>query len=210
MTPPAPDAVTLRELDGSTSALVRLSAIITAGNEEQVRTAITQLAPGIPPQWVEELVLQSYLFAGFPRALNAAREWRKVQPEPIDPAAPATPDEWRTDGERTCAAVYGVMYERLRENIRALHPRLDDWMITEGYGKVLSRGGLDLARRELCIVAACAAAEQDRQLHSHLHGALNVGVHPAAISAALEHIGDLLGPDRLRRAQLLWARVQGK
>ena len=27
--------------------------------------------------WVEELMLQSYLFAGFPRALNAAREWRR-------------------------------------------------------------------------------------------------------------------------------------
>ena len=56
-------------------------------------------------------------------------------------------------------------------------------MITEGYGKVLSRPGLDLERRELCIVAACAATEQDRQLHSHLHGALNVGVAPDAISS---------------------------
>ena len=60
-------------------------------------------------------------------------------------------------GEATCAAVYGAMYETLRENIRALHPALDEWMITEGYGKVLSRPGLDLPRRELCIVAACAA-----------------------------------------------------
>ena len=85
----------------------------------------------------------------------------------------------------TCAAVYGSMYERLRENIRVLHPALDDWMITEGYGKVLSRPGLDLPRRELCIVAACAAAGQDRQLHSHLHGALNVGVSRSAMDDAI-------------------------
>ena len=31
-------------------------------------------------------MLQSYLFAGFPRALNAAREWRRVSgaPAPAD------------------------------------------------------------------------------------------------------------------------------
>ena len=105
------------------------------------------------------------------------REWRRASNRV---AATADAEErldalWRADGEATCAAVYGTMYERLRANIRELHPALDEWMITEGYGKVLSRPGLDLARRELCIVAACAARGQDRQLHSHLHGALNVG-----------------------------------
>jgi 4-carboxymuconolactone decarboxylase len=83
-------------------------------------------------------------------------------------------------------------------------------MITEGYGKVLSRPGLDLQRRELCIVAACAALDQDRQLHSHLHGALNVGVAPAVITAAIESLADLLGANRVQSVRLLWARVQGK
>jgi 4-carboxymuconolactone decarboxylase len=102
------------------------------------------------------------------------------------------------------------MYERLRENVRDLHPLLDDWMITDGYGKVLSRPGLDLPRRELCIVAACAAAGQDRQLHSHLHGARNVGVAPAVVADAIEAIADLLDEDRVQSLRLLWARVKGK
>ena len=58
-------------------------------------------------------------------------------------------------------------------------------MIVEGYGKVLSRPALDLARRELCIVAACAASRQERQLHSHLHGALHAGASKAAITDTL-------------------------
>jgi 4-carboxymuconolactone decarboxylase len=102
------------------------------------------------------------------------------------------------------------MYERLRGNIRRLHPELDDWMIVDGYGKVLSRPGLDLCRRELCIVAACAVAEQDRQLHSHLHGALNAGAAPAAVSQTLDAIVDLLDRDHAHSVHLLWARVQGK
>src|SRR5947199_4149212 len=102
------------------------------------------------------------------------------------------------------------MYSRLRYNIRALHPLLDHWMISEGYGKVLSRPGLDLARRELCIVAACASTGQDRQLHSHLHGALNVGVHESVLRETFDVLAPLLGEQRTRSVRLLLARVVGK
>lgn len=210
MTPSAAARDTLRALDEPTRALVVLSATITAGNERQIRDAVTRAATDIPGQWVEELVLQSYLFAGFPRALNAMREWRRVEPEPLAVTSSPSVESWRVTGEATCAAVYGTMYDRLRENIRHLHPSLDEWMITEGYGKVLSRPGLDLRRRELCIVAACAAAGQDRQLHSHFHGALNVGVDPVVIDHMLDAIAEFLGPDRTAKARMLWARVRGK
>jgi len=212
MTPPGAPEATLHALDDATRRLVRLAAVVTIGTEPQVRVELTNIHGTVPPEWVEELLLQTYLFAGFPRALNAMRDWRRLSPRAVDPAD-ATADDparWRTNGESTCAVVYGAMYERLRDNIRHLHPRLDDWMIVEGYGKVLSRPGLDLARRELCIVAACAAAGQDRQLHSHLHGARNAGASVASIDAALESLRDLLGDDRARSVELLWARVRGK
>ena len=84
-------------------------------------------------------------------------------------------------------------------------------MIVEGYGKVLSRPALDLPRRELCIVAACAASKQDRQLHSHLHGALNVGVEPSVIDAAIDaHRATCSATTRAHSVRLLWARVRGK
>lgn len=210
MTPSAGSRDTLHHLDEPTRALVVLSATITGGNDRQIRDALTRAATDIPAMWVEELLLQSYLFAGFPRALNATREWRRVEPDPLVGNAPVDIDRWRADGEATCAAVYGSMYDRLRENIRHLHPSLDEWMITDGYGKVLSRPGLDLPRRELCIVAACAAAGQDRQLHSHFHGALNVGVDPVVIDHVLDAIGAFLGADRAASARMLWARVRGK
>jgi len=205
---------TLDALDDSTIALVRLAAVIAAGEEAQVRDALARSVQVVPSPWIDELVIQSYLFSGFPRALNAAREWRRVAPEP----APLTDegddvthvDEWRRHGEETCAAVYGSMYEKLRVNVRQLHPALDAAMVIEGYGKILSRPGLDLPRRELCIVAACAATGQDRQLHSHLHGALNVGVAPSVLAAAVDALLPLLGEERTRSVRLLLARVLGK
>jgi 4-carboxymuconolactone decarboxylase len=201
---------TMQLLDGKTRLLVRLSAVVTGGTEPQQRDALAAASGVVPALWVEELLLQSYLFAGFPRTLNAMREWRRLHPNPAAPADAGTPDDWKAAGERTCAVVYGRFYDRLRENIRQLHGALDEWMIVEGYGKVLSRPGLDLPRRELCIVAACAAAGQERQLHSHLHGALNAGAAPAAVTQTLDALEGVVSASGLETARLLWARVRGK
>jgi 4-carboxymuconolactone decarboxylase len=200
-------------LDAPTIRLVRLSAILAGGSEAQVRRALADAVEGIDPVWVEEVILQTYLFAGFPRSLNAAREWRRVSGREApshDEGTAFDASALTTRGEATCATVYGPFYDRLRHNIRALHPALDSWMIVEGYGKVLGRPMLDLARRELCVVAACAIARQDRQLHSHLHGALHAGASEAQVDAALLAVADLLEPDDVKRYVGLWARVQGK
>jgi 4-carboxymuconolactone decarboxylase len=199
-------------LDDEERALVRLAAVITAGDEALLRAHLTRAAMRVRQEWVEEVVLQSYLFAGFPRALNAAREWRRLSgrraPRDDDGERYERFAEWRVDGERTCRTVYGRFYAHLRRNIRELHPALDAWMIVEGYGKVLSRPQLDLRRRELCIVAACAAARQDRQLHSHLHGALHAGASVAAVTATLDAVAELLASGEMARYRALWEKVQ--
>jgi 4-carboxymuconolactone decarboxylase len=89
-----------------------------------------------------------------------------------------------------------------------LHPALDTWMVVEGYGKVLSRPGLDLPRRELCIIAACAASQQERQLHSHLHGALHAGCSSDAVAGALNAIAEMLSAEHVRRYRALWEKVR--
>ena len=205
---------TVPPLDEQTRCLVRLAAVIGAGTERQVRALLLE-ARKLPVIWVEEVILQSYLFAGFPRTLNAAREWRRISgtqaPESdtyADATAPGTLQAWRVNGELTCATVYGEMYEKLRANIAKLHPALDHWMLTDGYGKVLSRMGLDLVRRELCVVAICALAAQDRQLHSHFHGALNAGASPEQVAGTIDALSDLLDDDSLRRYRLLWGHVR--
>lgn len=210
---PGPD-VTLQALDEETRALVRLAAVVTAAGEPEMRAFLERAVSSVRGEWVEELILQSYLFAGFPRALNAMREWRRISgrvaPETDEGDDPTTAAGFPARGESTCALVYGPFYEKLRLNIRHLHPALDAWMITDGYGKVLGRPGLDLARRELCIVAACVAAAQDRQLHSHLHGSLHVGASAQAVDEALGALDGLVNADALASARMLWARVKGK
>jgi 4-carboxymuconolactone decarboxylase len=81
-------------------------------------------------------------------------------------------------------------------------------MITDGYGKVLSRPGLELRLRELSIVVTCAVLEQDRQLHAHLHGALNAGATPGEVGEALALVSSTVPPEAARRFALLWNRVR--
>ena len=211
MTPVAAHTPTVPVFDAELRALVRLAGVVAGGDEPAMRDGIAACVVAVRADWVEEVILQSYLFAGFPRALNAAREWRRASGRPA-PAGDEGEDhgraaEWAARGERTCEVVYGPFYRRLRHNIRSLHPALDAWMIVDGYGKVLSRPQLDLRRRELCVVAACAAARQDRQLHSHLYGALHAGSDGEELRQVLESLDDLVPRDDLERYHLLLRRV---
>jgi 4-carboxymuconolactone decarboxylase len=190
--------------------LVRIAGAIAGSDEGTVRAVMNE-AMDVDPAAVDEIILQSYLFAGFPRALNAARMWRSISgvaaPERDSEADAVDLEVWRERGLRTCEIVYGESYEPLRRNIRTLHPTLDEWMIVDGYGKVLSRPGVDLRTRELCIVAACAVAGQQRQLHSHLHGALNAGARVVEVRATLDAISDLISADDFARYTQLLAKV---
>jgi 4-carboxymuconolactone decarboxylase len=176
-----------------------------------MRAVMSDAIREVDPVAVEEIILQSYLFAGFPRALNAARAWRAAsgRPAPAEDAEAVVDDlrVWRARGEETCATIYGDHYEKLRRNIRALHPALDEWMIVDGYGKVLSRPGVDLRTRELCVVAACAVSGQQRQLHSHLHGALNAGASAGELAAVFDALTDLISRDDLVRYRQLLHKV---
>jgi 4-carboxymuconolactone decarboxylase len=214
MTTGAEVRTTVAPLEAGLRNLVRIAGAIAGSPEGQMRAVMSEALRDVDPDAVEEIILQSYLFAGFPRALNAARAWRTVSERPapsedID-ASVDDLDLWRARGEETCAIVYGESYEKLRRNIRQLHPALDEWMIVDGYGKVLGRPGVDLRTRELCVVAACAVSGQQRQLHSHLHGALNAGASSAELAAVLDALTDLISRDDLSRYRQLLHKVSAE
>ncbi|MGZ8398647.1 MAG: carboxymuconolactone decarboxylase family protein, partial [Gemmatimonadales bacterium] len=200
-------------LDPQTRDFVRFAAAIAQGYEPELRERVGPLRSSqVPVAWVEELLLQSVLMVGYPRALIAFTVWR--QRSGVE--APATdPDqdygraaEWTRRGEELCAVVYGDNYRKLRESVRSLHPAIDSWMITEGYGRTLGRPGLALKLRELCTVAQTAVLEAPRQLHSHLRGALNAGATFGQIDGVLSIVNPLLSFDQWKKIKQLWRGVR--
>lgn len=192
------------------SSLVRLSAALAARDADLLRSALGEAAQSLAPVEVEEVILQSYLFLGYPIALNAFAAWRNVSRVAPPPGVSDDWDGWSQRGEEVCRRVYGGQYAGLRRNVKDLHPDMERWMVVEGYGKVLGRPGLDLATRELCIAALLAVLQAPRQLYSHLRGALNAGASPAEVEEALGLACGFLDEGRSESAWAVWHRVRSR
>lgn len=196
--------------DPGRRALLRVAAALGTRDAAAVRRALEAARATADATAVEEVILQSHLFVGFPDALNALGMWREVSGLPAPPASGEDPAGWEARGERVCEAVYGANYRKLRENVRALHPDFEGWMVAGGYGRVIGRPGLELATRELCIAALLAVWNVPRQLHSHLRGALNAGASVAEVDEAVELACSFVGDDAAGRVRALWGEIRAK
>jgi len=188
-------------------ALVDVSASIAARSDRALDRALRLAARVASPAAVDEILLQSHLFVGFPLTLEALIAWRRVLPAHQPGDIDDHPDGWEARGESVCRTVYASNYDKLRANVAKLHPDFDRWMATGGYGRVIGRPGVDLATRELCIVALLAVWNAPRQLHSHLRGALHAGASVADVSVSLEIACRHITPDRCADVRRLAARV---
>lgn len=197
-------------MDDSTRALIDISSALAGGSAGRLDAALRAARDMADTTAIEETLLQSYLFLGYPAALRGLAAWRRVSELPAL-SEPARDDHnWEKRGRETCARVYGGQYEKLRANIAALHPDMERWMVVEGYGKVLSRPGVDLVTRELCIVALLAPQEAGPQIYSHLRGALNAGADEAEVDDAVRRMLGSLPPDRARMLSEQWAAVRAR
>lgn len=184
------------------TALARVGAAAGSGDPGRLVDAFEAAVAETPVEDLEEVLLQTYLFAGFPRTINAFYTWQgwlvrtgrgrgKFVVEPDDVS------DWRHRGEELCRLIYGDHYEALQRRLARLHPELASWTLVEGYGKVLARPGPDPARRELAALGALVALGVERQLASHLRGALHAGVERAVLVEAMTAIAAEWGREAL-------------
>lgn len=214
VTEPDATGAAAERMPSDEACLVRLSAAMAAGADAEVEAELRRARGRLDPRHVDETIVQSCLFLGFPAALEAAATWREMRgAAPVDEDPLAGPEhavERAARGARLCRLVYGTAYEALRRNVGDANPALDRLMVETGYGAVLGRPGLDVLRRELCLVAVLAVQARDRQLHSHLRGALRAGAPVSWVEEALE-IGVSLAPPPARdRLRTVWREVMAR
>ena len=196
---------------GPSAAIRALCAYAAAMTRRDFAAARAALASakraGARRAAAEEAALMLMLYAGYPAALEGLRVLNEAWPGRARASREGRPADWRARGERLCRRVYGPAFAKLVPAVRALHPDLATWMVEHGYGRVLSRPGLSAKDRELVTVAALAALGWERQLVSHLLGALRVGGRAREIEGAL--LAGLKG-DRRRRARRRHDRVAAR
>lgn len=193
-------------------ALALYSAAITLADDSLMSMAIhAGLRRHVTGAQFYEVVLQSYLFLGFPRMLIAADCLNQVISD-LDPPRPPLAvsaeeaREWINRGVGLCKEVYDKNYGLLKDRVESMAPEIFRWMVFEGYGKVLSRPDLGIVEREMAIVACLIMENRPSQLYSHMRGALNVGADPDLLVAVVADIGDSAG-DGFRTAESILQRL---
>jgi len=157
--------------------LVELAVFASLGDTRNMRRiGRSSRFSSVPPRKITEMCLELHLFAGFPASIEA---FITISPylrrRKRNRRKPAVRKDQQETGLKLLHKVYAGNYEKLLQNMESLNSDLADWIITYGYGRVLSRRGLSLKERELIAVASLAALGWRRQLRSHVLGALNAG-----------------------------------
>ena len=187
-------------MNAETLSLVRIScAVCLRGESLLERELRTALEARIEIAKIRETILQSYLFAGYASTINAFIVFNRLVPGNSEyfQEAEGSVEDWRSRGEDLCRKIYGPQFEKMVQNMNQLHPDLADWMIFEGYGKVLSRPFLTPVVREFLILAMTAVLNVERQFHSHVRGALHAGATPKEIQAVFTEAKPFMDPSSI-------------
>jgi 4-carboxymuconolactone decarboxylase len=182
-------------LSDKDARLVRLFAAVVLGRWEELARLRREAPAGEPDRAWREAVLMSHLFAGFPRTVEA---FEVLESAGGLGALDADELEGGGDGRALFDRIYAELADGVRARLTGHHRELAGWIQDHAYGRVLSRSGLSADRRELLAVVALAVTRQDRQLMSHLRGAVRCGATPEEVSAALDVVSDLFDRDAIR------------
>ncbi len=168
------------------------SAAIAIADNSILESVITLATKNkISPEHLYEIVLQSYLFLGFPKMIEAADHLNSIIKiegghSRLTQVSYEESERWFIKGRKLCKKVYGKKYDILRKRVEAFAPDIFRWMVFEGYGKVLSRPKLNIVDRELAIISCLIVELRERQLYSHILGALNVGADEKVVVQIVE------------------------
>lgn len=149
----------------------------------------------LPRRFFEELFIHLSLILGFPTLVDGLEFLSELFKQPVRAVRRRRTGVNRA-GLQMLRRVYGNQTERLLENLRQLHPELPRWIVRDVYGRVYTRTGLRMQERELVNVVVLGVQGLDRQLYSHIRGAIRAGVRQNDLSELLRRVERTAGHAR--------------
>jgi 4-carboxymuconolactone decarboxylase len=207
-----------RGLRKGTRLLVYISVLTLLGRSNELREAFGwALERRVGVAEIREAILQTFLFAGYPRAIHAFEVLGEVLDERgIEEAVrkDRTPPRagvqkfFRRRGRELFEEVYRHDTDIVVDRITRFHPEFMEWIIEDAYGKVLSRPYLDLKSREILSVALLTALKLPRQLTPHMRGALRAGAKPRELREAIRQLAIVLPKTSIEQALVRLERAE--
>jgi alkylhydroperoxidase/carboxymuconolactone decarboxylase family protein YurZ len=139
---------------------------------------------------IYEALLQNYLFCGFPSALFFLKRFYHLvgyKPKSYKFSATGLSEK----GIKTSKKIYDDKLPKLISNVKKFSPELAEWLLIEGYGKVISRKDLSIKEREACIISVLSVQKFKEQLVSHIYGGLKNGLTINRIRNLISNLSEI-------------------
>jgi 4-carboxymuconolactone decarboxylase len=207
------------ELNAREKAMIPISAFTASGKFAELKTALSDgLDAGLTVNEIKEILVQLYVYAGFPRSLNginafmdvmADRKQRGIKDNPGKEASPLpagkTSLELGTENQTTLIGQPAV------GKYIEFAPVIDQFLKAHLFGDIFGRDVLDFKTREIVTISALANMEGlNPQLQSHFKAALNIGLTESKLKGLISIIESKVGKQQADNACDLLASVLGK
>jgi len=192
-------------------ALLPIAAFAAAGDIVKLHAALNQgLDAGMTVSDIQEILVQLYAYAGFPRSLNALGEFMKVLEERkqrgIQDAPGSAPSRSIPKGDALLAAgtanqtklsggtVEGPLFD--------FAPTANEYLRTHLFGDIFERDNLDWQSRELGTVGMLSALPgTEPQLQAHMRISMNVGFTASQLQQLTQVLAERVGAGAAERAR---------
>ncbi|GAA5233517.1 carboxymuconolactone decarboxylase family protein [Verticiella sediminum] len=192
-------------------AIIPIAAFAAAGDMAKLNAALNQgLDAGLTVSDAQEILVQLYAYAGFPRSLNALGELINVlearKQSGIQDAPGQEPSRAIPKGDALLAAgtanqtrlvggpVQGPLFD--------FAPAIDEYLKVHLFGAIFERDNLDWQSRELATVGMLSTlAGAESQLQSHMSMSMNTGLTASQLRQLAQVLADRVDAEHARRAR---------
>jgi 4-carboxymuconolactone decarboxylase len=147
----------------------------------------------LAPKFFSELFIHLSLFLGYPAMLEGLEKVAELSPHGKRSSLSARGSAAHKHGKRILERIYGEQTPKLLRRLDGLYPGLGHRIMQDAYGLIMNRDGLTLSERELANVIVLFTHSFDRQLYSHLRGAIRVGVSKNTLKRVIGLTADIMG-----------------
>ena len=181
-------------LTAKQQTIAQSASYAALGNQAGLRQALNDgLDAGVTLDEFKEILVQSYAYCGFPRALNALTTLMQLAPQSdgvaaknIEPTTSTNSNSLEIGTQNQTKLVGHPVEGELFE----FAPAIDKYLKAHLFGDIFSRPAVDWQTRELATIAMLAARDKvSSQLNSHIAIGKHNGLTDAQIAAILDIAG---------------------
>lgn len=192
-------------MDKKQQNIVAIAALTGKGDLVKLKSALVKgLDDGLTVNEMKEVLVHTYAYCGFPRALRglqtlvavlSERKAAGIEDKVGREATPITDPRSRYErGRDILAEISGAPADAPKAGYAVLAPEIERFLKEHLFADLFERDVLTYAEREIATVSVLAAiGGVEPMMNSHMGIALNLGVTPGQLKHLLAVVGEQVG-----------------